>query len=48
ITMKKMKTDDEETIQDNQDENDQTNTSKITIKEDVIDDDVPANLIENK
>ncbi|CAF1329874.1 unnamed protein product [Rotaria sordida] len=40
--MKKMKTDDEETMQDNQDENDQTNTSKITIKEDVIDDDVPA------
>ncbi|CAF4214687.1 unnamed protein product, partial [Rotaria sordida] len=39
--MKKMKTDDEETMQDNQDENDQTNTSKITIKEDVIDDDVP-------
>ncbi|CAF4353889.1 unnamed protein product, partial [Rotaria sordida] len=37
--MKKMKTDDEETMQDNQDENDQTNTSKITIKEDVIDDD---------
>ncbi|CAF4025904.1 unnamed protein product [Rotaria sordida] len=32
-------TDNEETMQDNQDENDQTNTSKITIKENVIDDD---------
>ncbi|CAF2153027.1 unnamed protein product, partial [Rotaria magnacalcarata] len=32
-------TDVEEAIQDNQDQNDQTNTSKITIKEDVIDDD---------
>ncbi|CAF4899399.1 unnamed protein product, partial [Rotaria magnacalcarata] len=50
-------TDVEEAIQDNQDQNDQTNTSKITIKEDVIDDDdddddvdvdVPGNLIENK
>ncbi|CAF2125894.1 unnamed protein product [Rotaria magnacalcarata] len=34
--------DDEEAIQDNQEENDQTNVSKITIKEDVIDDDIEA------
>ncbi len=31
--------DEEEAIQDNQDENDQPNVSKITIKEDIIDDD---------
>ncbi|CAF5152726.1 unnamed protein product [Rotaria magnacalcarata] len=39
--------DDEEAIQDNQEENDQTNVSKITIKEDVIDDDIEGNLVEN-
>ncbi len=40
-------TDDEEAIQDNQDENDQLNISKITVKEDIIDDDddVQGNFI---
>jgi len=40
-------TDDEEAIQDNQDENDQPNISKITVKEDIIDDDddVQGNFI---
>ncbi len=36
--MGENETDDEEAIQDNQDENDQPSTSKITIKEDIIDD----------
>ncbi|CAF2782722.1 unnamed protein product [Rotaria sp. Silwood2] len=35
----------EEPMQDNHNDNDQPNVSKITIKEDVIDDDVQGNLI---
>jgi DNA-directed RNA polymerase I subunit RPA1 len=43
--MAENETDDEEMMQDNQDEDEQPNTSKITIKQDIIDDDdVPGNL----